>query len=371
MFHVKHLIIMNRFGLYIHVPFCRTKCTYCGFYRVTDLSYRKKYIDSVVKELGERAELFKNKRLKSIYFGGGTPSVLQGSELKRLIWEVEKYWKVDEVEEFTVEVNPDDVTEDYLRELKEIGVNRISMGVQCLDDKILKLINRRHSVDMVYKAVDMVKSQFDNVSLDYIFGLPQQTVDTVSRDVSELLKMGVQHLSIYALSVEENSILEKQIEKGIVALPDEEVVLGQYDVITKKLREKGWRHYEISNYACDDEHLAVHNSSYWVKVPYLGIGPAASSFDGERKRWTNCEDVKKYIEGENDVEYDDLEEEDLINERIMLGLRTDRGVSISEFDVDTQRKIKENRYLVLEDGLYKIPEKGWMVYNRIVSSLFV
>lgn len=371
MFHVKHLIIMNRFGLYIHVPFCRTKCTYCGFYRVTDLSYREKYIDSIIKELRERVDLFKDKQLKSIYFGGGTPSVLSSNELRKIIEEVGKHWSLDTVEEFTVEVNPDDVTEAYLSELKKIGVNRISMGVQCLDDNILKLINRRHSVDMVYKAVEMVKSQFDNVSLDYIFGLPQQTIDTVDRDVSELLKMGIQHLSIYALSVEENSILEKQIEKGLVTLPDEDVVLEQYDIIINKMREKGWRHYEISNYACDDEHLAVHNSSYWVKVPYLGIGPAASSFDGENMRWTNCEDVKKYIEGEYDVEYDDLEEEDKINERIMLGLRTDRGVRINEFDADMQNKIRDNEYLVLEDGVYKIPEKSWMVYNRIVSSLFV
>lgn len=362
---------MNRFGLYIHVPFCRTKCTYCGFYRVTDLSYREKYINSVIEELRTRAVLFKDMQLRSIYFGGGTPSVMHSDEIRRITEEVKRYWSVGAVEEFTIEVNPDDVTEEYLRELKEIGVNRVSMGVQCLDNGILKLINRRHSVDMVYKAVDMVKAHFDNVSLDYIFGLPRQAIDMVEKDISELLKMGVQHLSIYALSVEENSILEKQIEKGLISLPDEDVVLDQYDVITRLMRQYGWRHYEISNYACDDEHLAIHNSSYWVKVPYLGIGPAASSFDGDKKRWTNCEDVKRYVEGDFDVEYDILEEEDIINEKIMLGLRTDNGISNSEFDVDTQNRLKENGDLVFENGVYKIPEKKWMVYNRIVSSLFV
>lgn len=368
---MKHIIKMNIFGLYIHVPFCRTKCTYCGFYRVTDLSYREKYINYVINEIRERSSIFNNHRLRSIYFGGGTPSVLRSDELGLILDEVRKYWNLDYVEEFTVEINPDDVTEEYLRELNRMGVNRISMGVQCLDDNILKLINRRHSVDMVYKAVDMVKSQFDNISLDYIFGLPQQTVETVEKDISELLTMGVHHLSIYALSVEENSILEKQIDKGLITLPDEDVVIEQYEVIIEKMKECRWRHYEISNYACDDAHLAVHNSSYWVKLPYLGIGPAASSFDGVNKRWTNCEDVKRYVEGKYDIEYDILEKEDLINERIMLGLRTDRGVSISEFDVDMQNKLKQNRYLMFKDGVYKIPEKSWMIYNRIVSSLFI
>lgn len=363
---------MGRFGLYIHVPFCRTKCSYCGFYRVTDIKMREKYIESVIREIRELGEDFSGGDIRTIYVGGGTPSVLKGSELKRIIEVgVKKKWNLENVEEFTVEVNPDDVTEEYLKELKQIGVDRISMGVQCLEDSILKTINRRHTSDIARKAVMMIKREFENVSLDYIFGLPYQTTDIVRRDMEEMLNMGVQHLSVYSLSVEEGSILEKQIEKGIVSLPDEEEVLAQYDIITELMSRYCWRHYEVSNYACDDEHIAKHNSSYWVKMPYLGVGPAASSYDGEKRRWTNIEDIEKYVRGDYSAEEDILDEENLLNERLMLGLRTDKGVDISEFDVDTQKRIKENGELVLENGRYKITEKGWMVYNRIVSSLFV
>lgn len=363
---------MNSFGLYIHVPFCRTKCSYCGFYRVTDIKLRKKYIENVIRELIEKSGDFSKMSLRSIYVGGGTPSVLKADELKYIVDEgVKNKWSLDSVEEFTVEVNPDDVSIEYLRELKNIGVNRISMGVQCLEDSILKTINRRHTSDLARSAVKLIKNEFGNVSLDYIFGLPDQTVEIVKRDIEEMLNMGVQHLSVYALSIEEGSILERQVEKGLVSLPDEEEVLAQYDVITKLMSQYGWRHYEVSNYACADKYLALHNSSYWVKMPYMGVGPAASSYDGNIRRWTNVENVKAYSEGKYEVEEDILSAEDLLNERIMLGLRTDKGVDISQLDYNTQERFRNNNELVAEGSIYRIPENKWMVYNRIVSSLFV
>lgn len=363
---------MNSFGLYIHVPFCRTKCSYCGFYRVTEIGLRERYVESIIKELELNGRDFLKKDIRTIYVGGGTPSILTGEELRKIIEEgVKRHWSLNKVEEFTVEVNPDDVTTEYLRELKNIGVNRISMGVQCLEDSILKTINRRHTSKIARDAVKMIKSEFDNVSLDYIYGLPGQNIEIVSRDIEEMLNMGVQHLSAYALSVEEGSILEKQIEKGLVALPDEDMVLEQYDVIIELMKKYGWRHYEVSNYACDDEHVAKHNSSYWDKRPYLGVGPAASSYDGENRRWTNVENVSNYVKGVYDIEEDILNEEDLLNEKIMLGLRTDRGVDISEFDEKMQKRFKDNTDIIVDNGRYKITEKGWMIYNRIVSSLFV
>lgn len=363
---------MNSFGLYIHVPFCKTKCSYCGFYSVTSNKLQNQYVDTLLKEMNSEAGNFQKASLKTIYIGGGTPSILSVDNLKRIVNDgIKNYWSLQNIEEFTVEVNPDDVTPEFLVELKQLGVNRVSMGMQCLDDSILKIINRRHTALVARRAVDMLKEQFDNVSLDYIYGLPNQSVEIVKRDVEELLNMNIQHLSIYALSVEENSILDKQIQKGIISLPDDDIVVEQYNAIVDLMAKYNWRHYEVSNYVCDDKHLAKHNSNYWIKVPYLGLGPAASSYDGDKRRWTNTENISDYLSGNITKEEDILSDDDIVNERIMLGLRTDSGINIAEFNPQMQKLISNNNDLVEQNGIYKIPEKKWMIYNTIVSSLFV
>mgnify|MGYP003291638084 CR=1 FL=1 len=340
---MKHLIIMNRFGLYIHVPFCRTKCTYCGFYRVTDLSYREKYIDSVVKELGERAELFKNKRLKSIYFGGGTPSVLHSSELKRIIGEVEKYWIVDEVEEFTVEVNPDDVTEDYLRELKEIGVNRISMGVQSFDDGILKWMNRRHTSAGVLEAFRLLRDAgFGNISIDLIFGLSQLGEEKWIETIRKALDLCPEHISAYQLSIEEGSALAGMVRDGRYTEAPEEQCRSQYDILCRELGKAEYNHYEISNFARPGFE-AVHNSAYWKRLPYVGLGPGAHSLRlvPEQVRSWNGQTLDGWTRS-GEI----LTDKEIREERIMLGLRTKEGV----------------------DGM-SIPEDKWFVSDDIISNL--
>ena len=344
------------------------------------------YFEAILNELKKEITLFKKYRLKSIYIGGGSPSVVDIQLYESFFSSINNILDISSVEEFTFELNPDNVSEDYIAFLKSIGVNRISMGVQCLDDTVLKTINRRHNSFKAISSVNILKNYFSNISLDYIIGLPNQTIDIVEHDIKQLIDLGATHISSYSLSVEPNTILEKQLKKNILKLPCEEEVIAQYNLINKILKDNGWLHYEISNYSMNSNYVGLHNSSYWNKVAYLGLGAGASSYDGKNLRWKNVENLKGYINSkvsgvylrENEI----LTDDDLFNEYVMLRLRTNIGIDIdylkSKFLQKYQTIFFDKCQSKICNGLLKrtgnyifIPEDKMMLYNVIVSDLFV
>ncbi len=366
------------FGVYIHVPFCVSKCGYCDFCRVTDIGKQGEYLKALSNEMRQSDVVGLTPR--TIYLGGGTPSSLGYEKMNLLLSDVENCFDVGKVEEFTVECNPDDVTDELVRTLVAHGVNRVSMGSQSLDDKMLKFMGRRHNAEQVVQAVEMFrKGGIENISVDCIFGLPKLEGYSFNDDIDRFLKLGVTHLSAYALSFEEGSLFSEKLKKGeITPLPDDEVA-DQYELLTSKLRNAGYQHYEISNYALPKKQ-AKHNSSYWNHVPYVGFGPSASSFDGQKRR-TNTQDVNLYIEknGINTAEEEILSPDDFYNETVMLSLRTSEGLkeeSINpsykqHFKEKISEEIKNENIVRQENGAYRIPENKWFVADAIIERLFV
>lgn len=322
MFHVEQFrIFPAKSGLYIHVPFCKTKCIYCDFVRWTDLSLREKYLEKVILEM----KGYNIEKPSTVYFGGGTPSVLGVEMMERLLREVNNKFDMSEVEEMTVECNPEDVTDELVDMMRQKGVNRVSLGVQTLDDDMLRFLNRRHTSERVYGAIDTIrKNGIENISVDLIFGLPGERYD-FEKDVERFINLPVKHLSAYALSYEEGSMMTRMMQMGKVRPVADDVVADQYALLTEKMEKSGYEHYEISNY-CKKGYHSRHNSNCWRRVAYLGIGPGASSFDGKR-RWSETSDIREYVRDGADYTYDNIDEKDVYNEIVMLGLRTRRGVS--------------------------------------------
>ncbi len=327
--------------IYVHVPFCKSFCTYCDFY--SELSCPRKYeayTDELCAEIGRRrGEIESSSDPDTLYIGGGTPSVLPFSFLEKIVRCIGR----KEYEEFTIEVNPEDITaggSGYPARLKSLGVNRISMGVQSLDDGILKWMNRRHDAAGAESAFRMLREAgFDNISVDLIFGLSQMSDGILEDTVLRLLGWHPEHISAYQLTVEEGSTLAGMIEDGRYEEASDEQCRRQYDTICGLLRQAGYHHYEISNWALPGRE-AVHNSAYWTRTPYVGLGPGAHSLKGENVRSWNSESLTGWTSEE-----ERLSPEEIREERLMLGLRTDKGV----------------------DGRF-IPESDWFISDSIIAS---
>ncbi len=366
-----------QFGVYIHVPFCVSKCGYCDFCRVTDLGKIPAYISSLENEI-----LFSEVCMKSpstIYVGGGTPSCLRLSDFIRLLDIINSRFDVSNVLEFTVECNPDDVTPEFVKTLVDGNVNRVSLGCQSLDDRMLRFMGRRHDSDQVRSAIRMLRSAgISNISVDLIFGLPEVEGYSFSDDIARFVDLDVPHLSAYALSYEEGSRFSKMLSEGKLTPASDDVVADQYEILISALRAADYNHYEISNYARAGFE-AIHNSSYWDRIPYWGFGPAASSFYGNR-RWTNTYSVDEYV-GNKGVEVfneEVLSDDDIYNEVVMLRLRTSRGFSMSEIPVERRaylekvmsEEIKNGNLVCQKDGMIRIPERKWFVADAIIERLF-
>ncbi len=377
MFHVEH----SSFGVYIHVPFCVSKCGYCDFCRVTDLSLVEGYLGVLENEISQSE--IAGCGPATIYIGGGTPSCLGKDGVDRLLRIVNKYLKTDEVSEWTVECNPDDVDNDLALTLTAHGVNRVSMGAQSLYDPMLKMMGRRHNAEQVAHTIECLrKAGIDNISVDCIFGLPVVKGKTdgydVKSDFKKFINLGVEHLSAYALQYEEGSAFSKLISEGkMSALPDD-VVADQYALLKEMMRKAGYVHYEISNYSkpgCE----AKHNSSYWDRTPYYGFGPAASSLVG-LVRATNTYDVKEYIAsvGKKKELVERLTAKDVYDEVVMLGLRTNSGVNENNvpepyrkyYEMAVEREVRNGNLVRLGDGNVRIPEDKWFVSDGIIERMF-
>jgi len=359
--------------IYIHIPFCHRKCTYCAFYSKTGKIDTEAYIDALCKEIHSRRE--PTHRVRTLYFGGGTPSLLEERQLGRIMGCLEQHFDMSHLEEVTLEANPEDINPAYLDALLRMGFNRLSLGVQSFHDSDLKVLNRVHDSNQAYHAVAMAqKAGFDNISIDLIYGLPGQSVEDWKDNLQCVEKLGIQHLSCYALTVEEGTMLDRQIAMGRITPSSEDVVAEQYDALCQWSREKGFEQYEISNFSLPGKE-SRHNSRYWDRTPYWGFGAAAHSFDGEKRRW-NIAFLPTYLSGEDYFEEERLTDVDAYNEYVMTALRTCRGIdkNLVHFPDHLHRQISKYVQLGLiveTEDAYRPTAQGLLHADGIAADCFM
>lgn len=368
-------------GLYLHIPFCHSKCSYCDFYSGLRLNSGSEYIDALIAELHLRKDEIAMP-LRTVYIGGGTPSILPSADVKRLVKAIGDVYGNSGIEEFTIEVNPEDVTAELLDSYRSMGINRISMGVQSFDDTMLRAINRRHTAAQALLAIALLKDGGWNYSIDLMFGLPGQTLDDWQRDVDRLMEIHPPHFSAYLLSYEPGTRLYAMLLSGKVNEADEELASAMQQYLTERAAADGYRHYEISNYARPGFH-SRHNSAYWDMTPYLGIGVSAHSFDGSARR-INPPNIKQYLSTLSQggiaavVEEETLDEK--FNDCIITALRTDTGLSIAalrqHFPDDfinglqnDARPLIATGQLIIDGDTIKIPQSHWLKSDSIMRSL--
>ena len=282
-------------GIYVHIPFCKSKCGYCGFYSIPSIKLKDRFLEALKKEIILRKDYLKGQAVVTIYFGGGTPSLLTIEEIGGLLHLIYDTFHVIENPEITLEANPDTLTMEYLKGLRHLGVNRLSIGIQSFFDNDLKYLGRKHDAHHAQQCLDWAKlAGFDNISIDLIYGLPTSNAEQWNRNLDIFFAYNLPHLSAYALTLEPNSILTKQIEQGRALPINEEDALRDYDILCQRAKENGYLHYEISNFCHRGMH-SKHNASYWFGTPYLGLGPSAHSFDGTSRQW-NMANLEQYCE---------------------------------------------------------------------------
>jgi oxygen-independent coproporphyrinogen-3 oxidase len=372
-------------GIYIHIPFCRKRCHYCDFFKSTDLSQKARLLVGLKKELEVRASELVSEEINTMYLGGGTPSVLLIDELKDLLNTINQNYRVSETAEITMEANPDDLNQAILSAIRGIGFNRLSMGVQSFSESDLKLMNRRHGVMQALQSVKWAKKAgFSNISIDLIYGLPNQTIEEWERNVRIAVELDVQHISAYNLTYHEGTVFYDQLKKGILKELPDELSLQQFEILIRILKEAGFEYYEISNF-CKPGLYSQHNSSYWKSKKYLGIGPSAHSFDINSRRW-NVSSIARYLQGlENDENYFETEiltEQDRYNDYIITGLRTIWGTSEefirTEFSAQylihfqkIREKYLQSGHIVTTLGTVCLSPEGLFISNQIMADFMV
>lgn len=322
-------------GLYIHVPFCAKRCIYCDFFSNTEMKYKVPYLEAIVEELRIRKNYIDDEPIETIYFGGGTPSQLAPDDFRRIFEAIHLHFKMDVCREITLEANPDDMTPAYVRSLRALPFNRISMGVQSFQEKDLRFLNRRHSREQALRAVASCRENgFDNISIDLIYGLPGQTLSEWEENLEEALHLDIPHLSAYHLIYEEGTALYKKMKAGTIRPVDEELSVAFFSTLIDTLEKAGYLHYEISNFARPG-YYSQHNSSYWTGKKYLGIGPSAHSYNGENRTW-NRASLPLYLEGirkgKPDMEIEMLDMRTRYNDFIITRLRTMWGLPLAEVE---------------------------------------
>jgi oxygen-independent coproporphyrinogen-3 oxidase len=371
-------------GIYIHIPFCKQACFYCDFHFSTSLKKKEEMLVSLVKEIKLRKGELKGAIIETIYFGGGTPSVLSTEEIRGLIAAVYLNFEVIENPEITLEANPDDLSEEKLIALSKSPINRLSIGVQSFFEKDLKLMNRAHNAAEAKKSLALATRYFDNISLDLIYGIPGCTNEEWRTNIKTALSFGIPHISSYALVVEPYTALKTMIEKGKIKNVDDTKTQQQFQILTKELFTAGFIHYELSSFG-KEGFFGKNNSAYWFGVAYLGIGPSAHSFDGKQRSW-NVKNNVKYIKAIQEnallIERETLSLTDRYNEFVMTGLRTMWGVSLDKIKDNfgekylnylekQSKKHIEEALLFVENGTLKTREKGWFLVDGIAADLFM
>ncbi len=379
----KH-IVETLSALYLHIPFCRSRCVYCDFCSSTyGREIQSAYVQALLQELRQRSGELAGGTVSSIYIGGGTPSVLFDKDLSAIFHAIHSVYNIKECAEVTLEANPDDVTTERVRAWKDMGINRLSLGVQSLDDRLLQMLNRRHTSRQAIHAVEAAfRKGLDNVSIDLMYGLPMLDMPSWEQTLELALALPVVHLSAYCLSVERETVMEQKIVQGIWHLPDDELAEAQYKSLISATREAGFEHYEISNFARNGK-FSRHNSSYWDGTPYVGLGVGAHSYDGSVRR-ANTTDVQRYAQSNGNVPYniETLSKFDQINEMLFLSLRTSRGLNLSHFKKNFGEEVfqaviqQAHPHIVhgrlKQDGdTLRLTEAGIFVSNDVLSDLLI
>lgn len=371
-------------GIYIHIPFCKQACHYCDFHFSTSLGKKEAMISALQKELQLRKNEFSGETVGTIYFGGGTPSVLNTSEINRIIQTVYDNYNVIENPEITLEANPDDLDSSKIKELADSPINRLSIGIQSFFEADLKLMNRAHNAAEADACIREASKYFDNISIDLIYGIPQMSNERWLQNIKKAISYHIPHISSYALTVEPKTALKKFIEQGIVPPVNDELAQEHYTILTDTLANAGFDNYEISNFG-KPGYYSKNNTAYWQGKKYMGIGPSAHSFDGQRRGW-NIANNPKYIkliqEEVLPIEVEVLSTTDNYNEYVMTGLRTIWGVSLSRIKTDfgesyhryilqqAEKHIQE-QLLFLDGDTLLVSKKGKFLSDGIASDLFL
>ena len=372
-------------GLYLHIPFCKQACTYCDFHFSTSMQSREELVAALITEIKLQADYLPSKTLDTIYFGGGTPSLLSVDELERIFDQIQQYFTINIGAEITLEANPDDLSIAYLRKLRHTHVNRLSIGIQSFREQDLKMMNRAHTAKQAERVVpEAADTGFENLSIDLIYGIPDLKMDGWKKNLDKAIALPVNHLSCYCLTVEPRTALAWQVEKGISKAVDDDEAANQYEWLIEKTEVAGILWYEISNFA-KPGFESRHNSNYWKGIPYLGIGPSAHSYNGKNRQW-NIRNNPLYIKSINDkkvpFEEEFLTNEQRFNETILTSLRTRKGLTkeaiLKVAADDSWKKIKSqaeikiaNGLMIEKDNSLQLTVKGLLLADAIAAEFFL
>lgn len=381
-------------GIYIHVPFCKSKCAYCNFFSLASEKKVIDFVDALKREIIARKDYLHDEKVETIYFGGGTPSLLPIKCVEEILVILHKNFNISSSPEITLEINPDTVEKNQLFQLKKLGVNRMSVGIQSFHDDDLKYLGRRHDSKHALQIIDDLKSVgFDKLTLDLIYGIPTLTEEKWNKNLDIFFDTEISHLSAYALTVEPKTILGQKIEKEILQNVDEETIIRHYEILIERTKENAFEHYEISNFA-KEGCRSQHNSIYWNDIKYLGLGPSAHSYDGSSRQW-NVANLTQYIDADFDANYDTdydtdtdfferelLTRDDKYNEYVMTSLRTswgcnvkkittDYGISYANHFLKNIKKYLDSGVMINRDDNFILTDKGMLFADGIAAELFV
>jgi oxygen-independent coproporphyrinogen-3 oxidase len=370
-------------GIYIHIPFCKQACHYCNFYFSTSLGNKQKFIEALLKEMELSQNYLAGEKIETVYFGGGTPSLLELNDFLLIIEQLQRHYDLSGLREFTLEANPDDLNEGKVKELQELkkyGLNRFSIGVQSFFDEDLKYMNRAHNSNEALSSIKRIQDAgFENITIDLIYGTPTMADERWKKNLDTAFSLGIPHISSYALTVEPKTTLEKRITKGESKPVNEEHAASQFRMLMGEMRAHGFEQYEISNFACNGMY-AMHNTNYWFGKKYLGLGPSAHSFNGLSRRWNvanNLSYINSIHKGQILFEEEILTPAQQVNEKIMTSLRTQWGLRIADFELKIADLIQESlkeidvAHYSLENGVLKLTEEGKFFADAISAELFM
>ena len=370
-------------GIYIHIPFCKQSCHYCNFHFSTSTKNKDEVLDAIENEIKQKGQTT-NEAISTIYFGGGTPSILDVNEINSIINRIHKEFNVESEAEITIEANPDDLNKEKIINLSLTEINRLSIGVQSFIDKELRIMNRAHDSKKALNSIEISKKYFNNISIDLMYGVPESTLESWTYNLDTVSQFDINHISSYALTLEPKTALESFVRKLVVEMPEEELVYDQYNLINKKLEPLGFINYEVCSFA-KENFFSKNNSAYWLRKKYIGIGPSAHSFDGKSRSW-NISNNKKYIDqikkGKSFYKKEKLSKVDQYNEYVMTGFRTIWGVSANFIENNFNSKFKnyftdriqkhiDQKNIIVKDDIYTTTNEGRFLADGISSDLFL
>jgi oxygen-independent coproporphyrinogen-3 oxidase len=372
-------------GIYIHIPFCKKLCSYCDFYKIISPGNYSLFIDALLNEAETRQNYLSDEVVSTIYLGGGTPSVLSLKEISRILTRLRNLFQLDDNCEITIELNPDDTAAAYLKGLKKLKVNRLSLGIQSWRDEDLVLLNRRHSASQAEKALKTaINSGFENVTIDLIYGIPGMSLSNWAENLDKSFSFGIKHLSAYHLTIEPGTVFGKMKERGLLSEIDEEDSNRQFSILIEKAEKAGFIHYEISNFG-KEGYLSQHNTNYWRQINYLGLGPSAHSFNNYSRQW-NIKNVNSYISSIKNnkpfFEGEELSVRTRFNEYIMTSLRTMWGLDLDfvektfekegvDYIINMARKFKDYGLMKQENKNLVLTNQGKMISDNIISEFMM